>query len=142
MSAEDMTNEMTNEELEDEELDNGMSDLEAFLDGDREDEEEECEDEDGMSSLRELFEMDDEENEDEEEDMPVSKVITEIAQPVKIITSVGAEVDSKGQLKPNCKFTIERSITTDDDEFEIMENDFESLIERVKMAIAAIKGEN
>lgn len=142
MSAEDMTNEMTNEELEDEELDNGMSDLEAFLDGDREDEEEECEDEDGMSSLRELFEMDDEENEDEEEDMPVSKVITEIAQPVKIITSVGAEVDSKGQLKPNCKFTIERSITTDDDEFEIMENDFESLIERVKMTIAAIKGEN
>ena len=142
MSAEDMTNEMTNEELEDEELDNGMSDLEAFLDGDMEDEEEECEDEDGMSSLRDLFEMDDDENEEEEDDIPVSKVVTEIAQPVKITTSVGAEVDSKGQLKPNCKFTIERSITTGDDEFEIMENDFESLIERVKMTIAAIKGEN
>ena len=142
MSAEDMTNEMTNEELEDEELDNGMSDLEAFLDGDVEDEEEECEDEDGMSSLRDLFEMDDDENEEEEDDIPVSKVVTEIAQPVKITTSVGAEVDSKGQLKPNCKFTIERSITTGDDEFEIMENDFESLIERVKMTIAAIKGEN
>jgi len=142
MAAEDMTNEMTNEELEDEELDNGMSDLEAFLDGDMEDEEEECEDEDGMSSLRDLFEMDDDENEEEEDDIPVSKVVTEIAQPVKITTSVGAEVDSKGQLKPNCKFTIERSITTGDDEFEIMENDFESLIERVKMTIAAIKGEN
>ncbi len=136
MSTEDMTNEMTNEELEDEELedeerDNGMSDLEAFLDGGREDEEVEGEDEEN-----------EEEDGEYEDDIPISKVITEIAQPVKIITSVGAEVDSKGQLKPNCKFTIERSITSDDDEFEIMENDFKSLIKRVKMTIVAIKGEN
>lgn len=125
MAAEDITNEMTTEELNDEE---------EFED-----------EEDGMSSLEELFETDnaDEDDGDEyEEDVPISKVITEIAQPVEITTSVGAEVDSKGQLKPNCKFTIRRNITTDDDEFEIMENDFESLIERVKMTIAAITGEN
>ncbi len=125
MAAEDITNEMTTEELNDEE---------EFED-----------EEDGMSSLEELFETDnaDEDDGDEyEEDVPISKVITEIAQPVEITTSVGAEVDSKGQLKPNCKFTIKRNITTDDDEFEIMENDFESLIERVKMTIAAITGEN
>jgi len=121
MSTEDKTNEMTNEELNDE-------DEEA-----------------GMSSPEELFEMDNDEEEyedDEEEEVPVSKVITEIAQPVKITTSVGAEIDSKGQLKPNCKFTIERNITQDDDEFEIMETDFDALIEKVKMTIAELKGGN
>lgn len=124
MSAEDMTNEeMTNEELVEEE--------------------EQIDDEDdGMSPLSELFGDDEEGYEEDGDEVPVSKVVTEIAQPVKITTAVGAEVDSKGQLKPNCKFTIERSITTDDDEFKIMENDFESLIERVKMTIAELKGEN
>lgn len=124
MSAEDMTNEeMTNEELVEEE--------------------EQIDDEDdGMSPLSELFGDDEEGYEEDGDEVPVSKVVTEIAQPVKITTAVGAEVDSNGQLKPNCKFTIERSITTDDDEFEIMENDFESLIERVKMTIAELKGEN
>jgi hypothetical protein len=127
MSAEDMTentNEMTNEELDEEEIEEGISDLEAFLEGEDNDE-------------------DDEEYEDEEEDdVPISKVITEIAQPIKITTSVGAEIDSKGQLKPNCKFTIERNITQDDDEFEIMENDFDAPIEKVKMTIAELKGGN
>jgi len=124
MSAEDMTNEeMTNEELVEEE--------------------EQIDDEDdGMSPLSELFGDDEEGYEEDGDEVPVSKVVTEIAQPVKITTAVGAEVDSKGQLKPNCKFTIERSITTDDDEFEIMENDFESLIERVKMTIEALRGGN
>ena len=34
------------------------------------------------------------------------------------------------------------NITQDDDEFEIMENDFDALIEKVKMTIAELKGGN
>lgn len=127
MSADDRTNEMTNEEL--------VEDEEPIDEEEYEDEEE------GMSPLSELFGDDEEDCEEAGDEVPISKVITEIAQPVKITTSVGAEVDSKGQIKPNCKFTIERSITTDDDEFEIMGCDLESLIERVKMAINTLKGE-
>jgi len=155
MSAEDINETvMTNEELEEEE--------------EQTDDEEQFEDEEeGMSQLSELFgDGDDEEYEDGDlffkcetgcgelrildvDEMreiiaPVntSKTVTEIAQPVKITTAVGAEVDSKGQLKPNCKFTIERSITTEDDVFEIMADDFDALIERVKQTIAALRGEN
>lgn len=92
------------------------------------------------ASLRDLFtDGDFDENDD---GIQVSKTITEIAQPIKIITSVGAEVDSKGLIKPNCKFVIERSLTPDDDEFDFMETDFEALVEKVKMTIAELKGEN
>lgn len=95
------------------------------------------------ASLRDLFTDSDFDESDDE--IPVSKTITEIteiAQPIKIITSVGAEVDSKGLIKPNCKFVIERSLTLDDDEFDFMETDFEALVEKVKMTIAELKGEN
>lgn len=92
------------------------------------------------ASLRDLFTDGDFDGCNEE--IPVSKTITEIAQPIKIITSVGAEVDSKGLIKPNCKFVIERSLTPDDDEFDFMETDFEALIEKVKMTIAELRGEN
>ena len=34
------------------------------------------------------------------------------------------------------------NITQDDDEFEIMENDFDALIEKVKMTITELKGGN
>jgi hypothetical protein len=114
-----MTDEMINEELNDEELND---------------------EEERENALEDLF--DEEYDDEEEEEVPVSKVITEIAQPVKITTSVGAEIDSKGQLKPNCKFTIERNITADDDEYEIMETDFDALIEKVKETIFRLKGEN
>jgi hypothetical protein len=39
------------------------------------------------------------------------------------------------------EYEEEEGISGLGDEFEIMENDFESLIERVKMTITAIKGE-
>lgn len=128
MSADDRTNEMTNEEL--------VEDEEPIDEEEYEDEEE------GMSPLSELFGDDEEDCEEAGDEVPISKVITEIAQPVKITTSVGAEVDSKGQIKPNCKFTIERSITTDDNEYEIMATDFDALIDKVKATIAALKGGN
>ena len=104
--------------------------------------EEECTEENEEEEYEEIgF---DEEEDDEEEDCygEIAKTITtEIAQPIKTTVRVGAEKDSKGNVKPNCSFSIERNLTEDVDEFKVIENDFDALIERVKVVMESFKEE-
>ena len=117
--------------------------------------EEECEEEDndenGYSELDELFERNGEEDEENEfpspefSDMPTyepMRTITEIAQPVKTIVEVGAKELANGNITPFCKFVIERNLTEQTNEFEVIGNDFETLIKRVKETMDRFRGDD
>jgi len=88
-----------------------------------------------------VFEDEEEEEEFEDDECAVTKVINIVKQPIVTSIIVGAEVDSKGAVKPMCKVSIERHLEDDIeiDEFDIIENDFEQLTSEVKMRIIALK---
>lgn len=69
----------------------------------------------------------------------IAKTITVIAQPIKTTVDVGAREYANGKVKPFCKFSIERNITEDDDEFEIIAEDFAILIDKVKDTMSGFK---
>lgn len=114
------TKKIVGEEVETEEIDDELIDLDS--------DEQECVDDDVY------------EDGDDEADT-VTKVINIVKQPVITQVIVGAEVDSKGAVKPMVKVSIERHLDGDIeiDEFDVIANDFEQLTSDVKIQIIALK---
>ena len=91
--------------------------------------------------VEEEFE-DDFEEEPEREVIQVIENIQVVSQPVITTVSVGAEVGSKGEVKPVCKVTIERHIEGKEDEinvYDIIADDFDQLSSMVKVKILGLK---
>lgn len=85
---------------------------------------------------------DDFEEELEREVIQVTETIQVVSQPVVTIVSVGAEVGSKGEVKPVCKVTVERHIEGKGDEinvYDIIADDFDQLSSMVKVKILGLK---
>lgn len=85
---------------------------------------------------------DDFEEEPEREVIQVTETIQVVSQPVVTIVSVGAEVGSKGEVKPVCKVTVERHIEGKEDEinvYDIIADDFDQLSSMVKAKILGLK---
>lgn len=114
-------------------------------------EEDQTEENDGYSDLAELFGAGEEEEENEYDDEnliqeeecygEIVKTVTEIAQPIETFVEVGAKELANGKLTPFCKFSIKRNITEKTDEFEVIDDDFETLIERVKETMSRFQEE-
>ena len=62
------------------------------------------------------------------------------AEPIEISTKVGAEVDSKGNVKPHAEVVIKRKLESDCDVFVIISEDIRECIDRVKQAVDEMLG--
>lgn len=62
------------------------------------------------------------------------------AEPIEISTKVGAEVDSKGNVKPHAEVVIKRKLESDCDVFVIISEDIRECIDRVQQAVAEMLG--
>lgn len=97
----------------------------------------------GLDEEDQEYEFDDgeEEIEDDDDADQITKVINVVKQPIITQVIVGAEVDSRGQVKPMCKVSIERHLDGDVeiDEFDVISNDFERLTSDVKIQIIALR---
>ena len=104
-------------------------------------EENEMSEEELEEEFEEEFE-DDFEEEPEREVIQVIENIQVVSQPVITTVSVGAEVGSKGEVKPVCKVTVERHIEGKEDEinvYDIIADDFDQLSSMVKAKILGLK---
>jgi hypothetical protein len=102
----------------------------------------------GFDENPDYYEDEEDAEEDDEEDerevVQVTETVSIVKQPVITSVMVGAEVDSKGTVRPVCKGSIERHIdpeTVETDEFDIISEDFDKLVEEVKVRIAQLKEE-
>ena len=64
----------------------------------------------------------------------------EYVQPFETSVKVGAEVDSKGNVKPNAEVKITRKLVSGDQVYECVFMDLDNGIENVKMAIKRVLG--
>lgn len=62
------------------------------------------------------------------------------AEPIEISTKVGAEVDSKGNVKPHAEVVIKRKLESDCDVFVIISEDIRECIDRVQQAVGEMLG--
>jgi hypothetical protein len=95
-----------------------------------------------LSDDEEDYDDEDFDEEPEREVIQVTETVQIVSQPVITTVSVGAEVGSKGEVKPNCKISVERHIEGKEDEIDVLEviaEDFESLSNMVKTKILGLK---
>jgi len=59
-------------------------------------------------------------------------------QPYEIQTKVGAEVDSKGRVKPSCEIKITRRLESDDELVTLIEADISRGVEECVLAIKEV----
>ncbi len=108
-------------------------------------EENEMSEEELEEKFEEEFEEEFEDDFEEEPEREVIQVIENIqvvSQPVVTTVTVGAEVGSKGEVKPICKISVERHIEGKEDEidvYDIIADDFDQLSSMVKAKILGLK---
>ena len=86
--------------------------------------------------------LEDFEEEPEREVIQVTETIQVVSQPIVTTVSVGAEVGSKGEVKPVCKISVERHIEGKEDEinvYDVIAEDFDQLSGMVKTKILGLK---
>ncbi|WMW22765.1 hypothetical protein RE476_02785 [Methanolobus mangrovi] len=57
------------------------------------------------------------------------------AEPIEISTKVGADVDSKGNVKPHAEITIKRKLESDCDVFAIISDDVRECVDKVQQTV-------
>ena len=57
------------------------------------------------------------------------------AEPIEISTKVGAEVDSKGNVKPHAEVVIKRKLESDCDVFVIISDDIRECMDKVQQVV-------
>ena len=62
------------------------------------------------------------------------------AEPIEISTKVGADVDSKGNVKPHAEITIRRKLEYDCDAFAIISDDVRECMDKVQQAVYEMLG--
>ena len=62
------------------------------------------------------------------------------AEPIEISTKVGADVDSKGNVKPHAEVTIRRKLESDCDVFEIISDDIHECMKQVQQTVNNMLG--
>ena len=86
--------------------------------------------------------LEDFEEEPEREVIQVTETVQVVSQPIVTTVSVGAEVGSKGEVKPVCKISVERHIEGKEDEinvYDVIAEDFDQLSGMVKTKILGLK---
>lgn len=78
------------------------------------------------------------ENENTTEDFSESVVKQVNAQPYEVYSSVSADVDSKGNIKPACKITIKRGLESGDKIIETIEGDVKTSLDKVVSTVNEI----
>lgn len=62
------------------------------------------------------------------------------AEPIEVSTKVGAEVDSKGNVKPHAEITIKRKLESDCDVFAIISDDIRECMDKVQQVVYEMMG--
>lgn len=57
------------------------------------------------------------------------------AEPIEISTKVGADVDSKGNVKPHAEISIKRKLESDCDVFAIISDDVRECMDKVQQTV-------